>query len=177
MPITVIHTSRHMHRSHHLLLIVLFVYATLLSSCNTASSSQDPNAATVRSVVDGDTIDISIGGKTERVRLIGINTPETKHPTKGIECFGPEASGYLEQLLPKGTALRVERDVEARDTYGRLLLYVYVADTDLFINLELVARGFAQPMVFEPNTAHKLEFAQAATQAERSNIGLWQACR
>ncbi|MGA0080720.1 MAG: thermonuclease family protein [Ilumatobacteraceae bacterium] len=177
MQITVIHTSRQMRRSHHLLLLVLFMYATLLSGCNTVSSSQDPNAAKVHSVVDGDTIDISIGGKTERVRLIGVNTPETKHPTKGIECFGPEASAYLEQLLPKGTALRVERDVEARDIYGRLLLYVYVADTDLFINLELVARGFAQPMVFEPNTAHKLQFAQAATQAERSNIGLWQACR
>ena len=177
MQITVIHTSRQMRRSHHLLLLVLFMYATLLSGCNTVSSSQDPNAAKVHSVVDGDTIDISIGGKTERVRLIGVNTPETKHPTKGIECFGLEASAYLEQLLPKGTALRVERDVEARDIYGRLLLYVYVADTDLFINLELVARGFAQPMVFEPNTAHKLQFAQAATQAERSNIGLWQACR
>ena len=149
----------------------------MLSSCSTTSSSQDPNAATVRSVIDGDTIDISISGRTERVRLIGINTPETKHPTKGIECFGPEASAYLEQLLPKGTRLRVERDIEARDIYGRLLLYIYVADTDLFVNLELVARGFAQPMVFEPNTAHKLEFAHAATQAERSNIGMWQACR
>lgn len=149
----------------------------MLSSCSTASSSQDPNAATVLSVIDGDTIDISISGRTERVRLIGINTPETKHPTKGIECFGPEASAYLEQLLPKGTRLRVERDIEARDIYGRLLLYIYVADTDLFVNLELVARGFAQPMVFEPNTAHKLEFAHAATQAERSNIGMWQACR
>ena len=177
MQITVIHTSRQMHRSHHLLLLVLFMYATMLSSCSTTSSSQDPNAATVRSVIDGDTIDISISGRTERVRLIGINTPETKHPTKGIECFGPEASAYLEQLLPKGTRLRVERDIEARDIYGRLLLYIYVADTDLFVNLELVARGFAQPMVFEPNTAHKLEFAQAATQAERSNIGMWQACR
>lgn len=149
----------------------------MLSSCSTASSAQDPNLATVRSVVDGDTIDISISGRTERVRLIGINTPETKHPTKGIECFGPEASAYLEQLLPKGTAVRVERDIEARDIYGRLLLYIYVADTDLFVNLDLVARGFAQPMVFEPNTAHKLDFAQAATQAERSNIGMWQACR
>lgn len=166
-----------MRRSHHLLLPVLCVYATLLSSCSPASSSQDPNAATVNNVVDGDTIDISISGKTERVRLIGINTPETKHPTKGIECFGPEASAYLEQLLPKRTAVRVERDVEARDIYGRLLLYIYVADTNLFVNLDLVARGFAQPMVFEPNTAYKLDFARAATQAERSNIGLWQACR
>ena len=59
----------------------------------------------MKRVVDGDTIDIAIGGNTERVRLIGINTPETKHPTKGMECFGPEASAYTEQLLPKGTKL------------------------------------------------------------------------
>ena len=133
--------------------------------------------AKVKHVVDGDTIDIEIGGTTERVRLIGINTPETKHPTKGVECFGPEASMYTEQLLPPGTAIRVERDIEARDTYGRLLLYVYLARNNSFVNLELVSNGYARPMVFEPNTAHKLDFARAATQAERSNVGLWQACR
>jgi micrococcal nuclease len=177
MQITVIHTSLRMHRSSQLLYLLLFTYALLLSSCSNESATDSPNSATLKHVVDGDTIDISISGKTERVRLIGINTPETKHPTKGIECFGPEASAYLEQLLPKGTALRVERDIEARDIYGRLLLYIYVADTGLFVNLDVVARGFAQPMVFEPNTAYKLEFAQAATQAERSNIGMWQACR
>ena len=128
-------------------------------------------------VVDGDTIDIAIGGNTERVRLIGINTPETKHTTKGVECFGPEASAYTEQLLPKGTKLRVERDIEARDKYGRLLLYVYIADSNVFVNLDLVLQGYARPMVFEPNTAHKADFAQAAMQAELRNVGLWQACR
>ena len=128
-------------------------------------------------VVDGDTIDIAIGGNTERVRLIGINTPETKHPTKGMECFGPEASAYTEQLLPKGTKLRVERDVEARDKYGRLLLYVYIENSNVFVNLDLVLQGYARPMVFEPNTAHKADFAQAAMQAELRNVGLWQACR
>ncbi len=131
----------------------------------------------MKRVVDGDTIDIEIGGNTERVRLIGINTPETKHPTKGVECFGPEASAYAEQLLPAGTALRVERDIEARDKYGRLLLYVYIAYTNVFVNLDLVMNGYARPMVFEPNTAHMADFAQAATQAELRNAGLWQACR
>ena len=131
----------------------------------------------MKRVVDGDTIDIEIGGNTERVRLIGINTPETKHPIKGVECFGPEASAYAEQLLPAGTALRVERDIEARDKYGRLLLYVYIAYTNVFVNLDLVMNGYARPMVFEPNTAHMADFAQAATQAELRNAGLWQACR
>lgn len=133
--------------------------------------------ATVEHVVDGDTIDIAIGGNTERVRLIGVNTPETKHPTKGVECFGPEASSYTEKLLPTGTKVRVERDVEARDKYGRLLLYVYIANSNVFVNLDLVMKGYARPMVFEPNTAHKTDFALAATQAELHNVGLWQACR
>ena len=166
-----------MHRSSQVLLLFLFTYVLLLTSCSNNSVSTSPNSATVKEVVDGDTIDIAIGGKTERVRLIGINTPETKHPTKGVECFGPEASAYTEQLLPKGTALRVERDVEARDKYGRLLLYVYIANSNVFVNLDLVTNGYARPMVFEPNTAHKADFAQSATQAELRNVGLWQACR
>ena len=166
-----------MHRSIQLLYLFLFTYALLLSGCSNDSIVTSPNSATVKHVVDGDTIDIAIGGNTERVRLIGINTPETKHPTKGLECFGPEASAYTQQLLPKGTALRVERDIEARDKYGRLLLYVYIADSNVFVNLDLVLQGYARPMVFEPNTAHKADFAQAATQAELRNVGLWQACR
>jgi micrococcal nuclease len=166
-----------MHRSSHVLYLFLFTYALLLSSCSTDSLTASPNSATLKRVVDGDTIDIEIGGNTERVRLIGINTPETKHPTKGVECFGPEASAYAEQLLPAGTALRVERDIEARDKYGRLLLYVYIAYTNVFVNLDLVMNGYARPMVFEPNTAHMADFAQAATQAELRNAGLWQACR
>ena len=166
-----------MHRSSQLLALFLFTYALMLSSCSNDSLATSPNSATMKRVVDGDTIDIAIGGNTERVRLIGINTPETKHPTKGMECFGPEASAYTEQLLPVGTEIRVERDVEARDKYGRLLLYVYIANSNVFVNLDLVLQGYARPMVFEPNTAHKTDFAQAATQAELRNVGLWQACR
>jgi micrococcal nuclease len=166
-----------MYRSSQLLTLFLFAFALLLSSCSNDARTTSPNSATMKRVVDGDTIDIAIGGNTERVRLIGINTPETKHPTKGMECFGPEASAYTEQLLPKGTKLRVERDIEARDKYGRLLLYVYIENGNVFVNLDLVLQGYARPMVFEPNTAHKADFAQAATQAELRNVGLWQACR
>ena len=128
-------------------------------------------------VVDGDTVDIALAGHTERVRLIGVDTPETKHPTKPIECFGPEASAYLTQLLPKGTAVRIERDVEARDRYGRMLLYLYLGSNDLFINLDLVARGYGTPMSIEPNTFHRNDFVRAAAQAEAANVGLWKACR
>lgn len=131
----------------------------------------------IMSVVDGDTVDIDINGRTERVRLIGVNTPETQHPTKPIECFGPEASAYLTTLLPKGITMRIERDVEARDRYGRLLLYLYRATDNLFINLDLVARGYGTPMSIEPNTFHRNYFVRAAAQAEAANVGLWKACR
>jgi len=150
---------------------------SLLVSCSSGATTENEVLITILKVVDGDTVDIDIDGRTERVRLIGVDTPETKHPTKPIECFGPEASAYLTQLLPKGTTVRIERDVEARDRYGRMLLYLYLGSNDLFINLDLVARGYGTPMSIEPNTFHRNDFVRAAAQAEAANVGLWKACR
>jgi micrococcal nuclease len=150
---------------------------SLLVSCSSGATTENEVLITIFKVVDGDTVDIEIDGHTERVRLIGVNTPETKHPTKPIECFGPEASAYLTQLLPQGTVVRIERDVEARDRYGRMLLYLYLGSNDLFINLDLVARGYGTPMSIEPNTFHRNDFVRAAAQAEAANVGLWKACR
>ena len=150
---------------------------SLLVSCSSGATTENEVLITILKVVDGDTVDIEIDGHTERVRLIGVNTPETKHPTKPIECFGPEASAYLTQLLPKGTAVRIERDVEARDRYDRMLLDLYLGSNNLFINLDLVARGYGTPMSIEPNTFHRNDFVRAAAQAEAANVGLWKACR
>lgn len=132
--------------------------------------------ATLERVVDGDTIEVQINGVEERVRLIGIDTPETKKPDSPIECFGPEASAFTESLLPEGTALYLERDVEARDSFGRLLAYVYIADTGTFANLEIVRQGYAQPLTIAPNVAHSIEFVDAARAAERADAGLWAQC-
>src|SRR3954451_24306016 len=90
------------------------------SSTPTENRAPAANATIVR-VIDGDTVDVTIGGRDEHVRLIGIDTPETKKPNTPIQCYGPEASAFTEELLPPGTPVRVERDVEARDDYGRLL--------------------------------------------------------
>ena len=150
---------------------------SLLMSCSSGVTTENKVLITILKVVDGDTVDIDINGNTERVRLIGVNTPETKHPTKPIECFGPEASAYLTQLLPKGTHVRIERDIEARDRYGRMLLYLYRESDNLFINLDLVLRGYGTPMSIEPNTFHRNNFVRAAAQAEAANVGLWKACR
>lgn len=131
---------------------------------------------TVVRVVDGDTIVARIGGHREEVRLIGVDTPETVHPDRPVECFGPEASDRTKQLLPEGTDITVRRDVEARDVYGRLLLYVWRQPDGMFVNLDLVARGFARPLTIEPNDAHSADFRAAAEQAERAHLGLWQRC-
>ena len=93
--------------------------------------------ATVVRVIDGDTIDADIGGRDERVRLIGIDTPETKKPNTPIQCYGPEASDFTKHTLPAGTRILIVRDLEARDDYGRLLAYVYRSSDGLFVNLEL----------------------------------------
>ena len=127
-------------------------------------------------IVDGDTLVIELGGDEERMRLIGIDTPESVKPDSPIECFGKEASAFTESLLPPGTPVRVERDVEARDDFGRLLGYVLRADDSLFVNLEIVEQGYAQPLTIPPNVAHADEFVAAARDAEAADLGLWSAC-
>ena len=165
----------------HLIALTIAVTLTVTavsSACtgDEAAVSRDGANATVVRVVDGDTVQVDIDGQREKLRLIGIDTPETVKPDTPVQCFGPEASAFTKQLLPEGTAVRVERDVEARDDYGRLLGYVYRADDGLFVNLEIVAQGYASLLTFPPNVAHVDEFVAAARAAERANLGLWSAC-
>jgi micrococcal nuclease len=130
-------------------------------------------------VIDGDTLVIDLAGGDggdEHVRLIGIDTPETVAPDRPDECFGAEASRHLADLAPPGTALRLERDVEARDQYDRLLAYAYRVRDDLFLNLALVAGGFAEPLAYPPNTVHRADFERAAREARVAGAGLWTAC-
>lgn len=134
-----------------------------------------PNATVVRAV-DGDTIEVRVHGTTERVRLIGIDTPETKKPNTPVQCYGPEASAFTEQALPPGESVVLVRDREARDDYGRLLAYVYRAADGLFVNLDLATRGLARPLTIAPNDAHAAEFVAAARAAEAADLGLWGAC-
>lgn len=126
-------------------------------------------------VVDGDTVDVVVSGTDERTRLIGIDTPESTGD-RPAECFGMEAAELTRSLLPKGTAVRLERDAEARDDYGRLLAYVYRASDGLFVNLELARLGYADAMRIEPNTAHAGQIATAVDAARAAGRGLWGAC-
>lgn len=132
--------------------------------------------ATVVEVVDGDTVVVDVVGQTERVRLIGIDTPEVDGGFLPAECYGEEASAFTKSLLPVGTEVRLTRDAEARDRYDRLLAYVYRAGDGLFVNLEIAARGYAEALVIEPNTMHAPAFYRAASDARNQGLGLWEAC-
>lgn len=135
----------------------------------------------VTHLVDGDTVDVAFStgsGKpsTERIRLIGIDTPETKRPDTPVECFGREASSALAALIPIGTPVMVERDVEERDRYGRLLGYVFRASDGLFVNHEMVRAGMATPYTFPPNIAYVDVFAAAGDASRAAAVGLWSRC-
>lgn len=132
--------------------------------------------ATVTRIVDGDTIAVRVDGAEEDVRLIGIDTPETVDRNRPVMCFGEEASARLGELTPPGTAVRLERDVEARDRYGRLLAYLYRASDGLFVNLAMVAEGLADQYTFPPNVEHTEELREAAAQARDEGRGVWSAC-
>lgn len=139
------------------------------------ASDWAPNA-TVERVVDGDTIDVMVGGRRETVRLIGIDTPESVAPTRPVQCFGKEASLHLEAMLPVGTEITLVRDVEARDVYQRLLGYVVRSGDGLFVNLELVAAGYAAVLNYPPNDHYAEVLSRAEADAVAAGRGLWGQC-
>ena len=132
--------------------------------------------AVVSKEVDGDTLHVRIGRSDEKVRFIGINTPETHGPGGLRECFGQEAAARMTQLLPVGTAVSLIGDVDQRDRYGRLLAYVYRSRDNLFVNLAMVQQGYAEAYTFPPNVAHVDEFVSAAAKARDAGRGLWSKC-
>jgi micrococcal nuclease len=131
---------------------------------------------TVVNVVDGDTIEVARGAddrENDTVRLLGIDTPETHHPTKPVECFGPEAASFTEEHLA-GRSVQLEADIEQRDRYGRRLAYV-VVDGERF-NDELLRRGYARLLVIEPNHAHARTMLREELDAKRAGRGLCSEC-
>jgi micrococcal nuclease len=126
--------------------------------------------------VDGDTIVVDVGGgREERVRYIGVDTPETVKPRTSVQCFGRYASQFNHRLVD-GRAVRLVTDAEARDRYGRLLAYVYRAEDGMFVNAEIVRDGYAKLLTIPPNVRHVEQFRALATEARRAGRGLWNAC-
>lgn len=165
-----------MRRARHLLTLLALVVPLLAGCSLLGGGSRPPGTATVVRVVDGDTVDLDLGRRAETARLLGVDTPETVDPSAPVGCFGPEASARTKELLPDGTVVRLERDVEARDRYGRLLVYLVRVRDDLFVNRALLADGFARPLPIAPNDAHRAELARASSEARTARRGLWGAC-
>ncbi len=151
-----------------LLIVLLFL------SCDTrAEKKKLTSLMAVTKVVDGDTFWVDDGSeKGKKVRLIGVDTPETVHPTKGRESYGREASEFAKSLL-SGKKVRLEFDVDSLDRYGRLLAYVYL-ENGLFVNAELVRKGYAQVATFPPNVKYAEHFLKLQRKARDRKLGLWR---
>jgi len=122
-------------------------------------------------VVDGDTIYVQLADRVEKIRYIGVNTPEIHHPIKGEEPGGREAAAMNRRLVG-GRPVRLELDVRSRDRYGRLLAYVWLGDT--MVNAELVRRGYAQVMTVPPNVRYQDLFVKLQREARDAGRGLWR---
>ncbi len=122
----------------------------------------------VSRVVDGDTMEIETG---EKVRYIGVNTPESVKVGSPVECFGKEASAKNKELV-EGKMVRLEKDVSDTDRYGRLLRFVYIED-GTFVNDTLVREGYARISTFPPDVAKAEQFKLAEREARDQKRGLW----
>jgi len=126
-------------------------------------------------VIDGDTIEVMYERVKRKVRYIGIDTPETVHPNKPVECMGKEASTYNSSLVT-GKQVRLERDISDTDKYGRLLRYVYV--DEMMVNEVLVREGYANVMTYPPNVKYNERFLALEQEARAGKKGLWSdVCR
>lgn len=124
----------------------------------------------VEKVVDGDTVRLKEIGT---VRLIGVDTPETVHPTKKVECFGIEASNKMKEIVD-GNKVRIELDKTQgeKDRYGRYLVYLFTFD-NTFVNLDLIREGYAYEYTYSSNYKYQTEFKAAQTYAKENLLGLW----
>jgi micrococcal nuclease len=158
--------------------VAVALAAAILVALQRGDGGDPPAAGGARTaqvvrVVDGDTIVVRLGGREERVRYIGVDTPESVKPQTPVQCFAERASAFNARLV-EGREVRLEQDVEARDRYGRLLAYVRAGG--VFVNAALVRRGYARPLTVPPNVRYADRFARLASQARAAGTGLWSAC-
>lgn len=134
--------------------------------------------ASVVSVVDGDTIWVMKQGVRAKVRLIGVDTPESVHPDKSKNTsYGKTAAQYTKERLPEGKTIYLQYDVQSTDKYGRDLAYVYIPDNANhwdFFNQELIEKGYGRVMTIEPNTKYETIFVKAEQAAKESQAGFWK---
>jgi len=154
--------------------LVLLLSAFSLLSCDILIQEEEENYRIVAKVVDGDTINLEDpeNPKPERVRLIGIDAPETRRsPGKEVHPFGKASTAYLKALLVEGK-VRLEYDVTQKDRYGRTLAYVYLPD-GTFVNAKMVEEGYATIMTIQPNSKYADLFYDLQQQAREAQKGIW----
>lgn len=143
-------------------------------SVTACSPSADATTGHVVRVIDGDTLIVNIADVDTTVRLLNIDTPETKHPDKAVECFGPEATAFLEETLPAGTEVGLDFDVEREDQYGRTLAAVFLEDRTL-VNAEIARQGLGSAVLFEPNEKYYDDVKAAQEEAQQAELGVFSA--
>jgi micrococcal nuclease len=155
------------------LALVALVLLRPWEEVGSAGSGPASASAYVLRTVDGDTIEVRIGGLREDVRYIGIDTPETVKPGTPVQCFGHRASDFDRRLV-EHRRVRLVFGVERRDVYGRLLAYVYIGHR--FVNPIFVRRGLARTLTIAPNDRYAVLFGRLQARAARAGRGLWGAC-
>lgn len=155
---------------------------TSSTSNNASSTAKSTNPQTpqqkepyfeVTKIIDGDTIEVKINTQTEKIRMIGVDTPETLDPRKPVQCFGNEASAKTKELLlNKKVRLEIDTTQSDRDKYQRLLRYIY-RDDGLFINKWLIQNGYAHEYTYNIPYKFQQEFKTAEKYARENSLGLW----
>ena len=169
------------------ILLILVAITFLITGCDeldtvlnenataTEGIAADKEVVTIDRVVDGDTILIKYNGEDTKLRIIGINTPETVDSRKPIECFGPEASSYLSALLT-GKSVSIETDYTQDDTdkYGRLLRYVYLDNED--VGYKIISGGYGYEYTYNIPYQKQSQYKNAQAEAMENGVGLWTSC-
>ena len=166
-----------LNRPSTIFLVAVLIACTPVNTTSPAITNQSTSqksGPTVVRVVDGDTVVLRIDGRQERVRLIGMNTPESVDPRRPVECLGKEASKKAAEILTPGLAVRTEADPtqDVRDRNGRLLLYLWTPDGVLF-NEQMISLGYANEYTFAAPYRFQARFKAAEREARAAKRGLW----
>lgn len=165
--------------------IIFYLPFTILLFFNCSKENKSENTIVIVKIIDGDTFQVLFNGKKESVRLIGIDTPETRRNRKAkkdaertnedleaIIEMGKSSKKFLQSLIKEGDTITLEFDVQERDRYGRLLAYAYLDDGRM-INEIVIRNGFASPMTIPPNIKYEDIFLESYRYARENNLGLW----
>ncbi|MDQ0247111.1 micrococcal nuclease [Bacillus fengqiuensis] len=148
---------------------IAIITILILAACQQES---DRIPAVVEKVVDGDTLKVNVNGKSETVRLLLVDTPESVHPSKPVQPYAVEASNFVKEQLPEGKKIELELDAGERDKYRRLLAYVWIDKK--MLNEWLLEKGYARvAYVFEPNTKYVDRFREVQKKAQEQELNIW----